>query len=480
MSTTPRPHGRRPSRDAAASDSNMNTPAGDTTATRLQRLPIHTRYPLTPSRLAGSTTPSANPSVSRWTPGRRLTNAPSTPYGLRAMQRRAANTPGRDRRKSGRIQRETTFDILRNLGKALAPASQPIRSSPQEKLEPTPEPEKERDEIEELDNEPELERPRLSLPLEEVEEIDEGSPEMRPPRLSLAFDEEDITHTSVEYPRRATSEYDRARLSMMSYGNPRLSENFGDSTRLGSGSEGGSGDDTGIEGDGPDDTMISQGAFDRGGETEDLGRFNFEFNFPSPPPPGEGDLMQDEPLNDDEGFELPPVDLEPEIGPESDMSDGDVGGVAGDFGLELNMPSRVSLSESPGLIGGGLRDEDSVLPGAKQKKLSRHGIPVPNMPVGVVRKLATRFARARAGSKAKISKATLAAIEQASAWYFEQVSEDLAAYSKHAGRKTIDETDVTTLLRRQRHINNATTVFSLAQKHLPKELLQDMRLAMPP
>lgn len=33
------------------------------------------------------------------------------------MQRRAANTPGRDRRKSGRIQRETTFDILRNLGK---------------------------------------------------------------------------------------------------------------------------------------------------------------------------------------------------------------------------------------------------------------------------------------------------------------------------------------------------------------------------
>jgi histone H3/H4 len=121
-----------------------------------------------------------------------------------------------------------------------------------------------------------------------------------------------------------------------------------------------------------------------------------------------------------------------------------------------------------------------VFPGAKQKKLSRYGVPVPNMPVGVVRKLATRFARARAGSKAKISKATLAAIEQASAWYFEQVSEDLAAYSKHAGRKTIDETDVTTLLRRQRHINNATTVFSLAQKHLPKELLQDMRLAMPP
>ena len=45
-----------------------------------------------------------------------------TPFGLHAMQRRAAavagNTPGRDRRKSGRgIQRETAFDVLKNLGK---------------------------------------------------------------------------------------------------------------------------------------------------------------------------------------------------------------------------------------------------------------------------------------------------------------------------------------------------------------------------
>lgn len=142
---------------------------------------------------------------------------------------------------------------------ALAPTSQPIRSSPQEKPEPEPEPPK--DEIEELDNEPEIERPRLSLPLDDVdEEKDEGSPEIPAPRISLAFEEEDIT---VEYPRRATSERDRARLSMMSFGGPRLSENFGDSTRLESGSEGG--DDTGLNDvGGPDETAISQGAFDRG------------------------------------------------------------------------------------------------------------------------------------------------------------------------------------------------------------------------
>lgn len=147
---------------------------------------------------------------------------------------------------------------------ALAPTSQPIRSSPQE---PVPEPpnEEEKDEIDELDNEPEMERPRLSLPLQEVEEVDEGSPDIPPPRLSLAFDEEDITHGSVEYPRRDISDRDRERQSMMSFGGPRPSENFGDLTRIESESD--NEDNTGVAGDDVeerDETVISQGAFDRG------------------------------------------------------------------------------------------------------------------------------------------------------------------------------------------------------------------------
>lgn len=151
-------------------------------------------------------------------------------------------------------------------------------------------------------------------------------------------------------------------------------------------------------------------------------------------------------MNDDE-FELPAVDLEPGPAPASDDSD-DAGDTTGGFGLGLDLAAPVSPSQNSGVLGGGLRDESTLFQGTKQKKLSRHGIPVPNLPTGVVKKLATRFAPSRAGSKAKISKATLAAIEQASAWYFEQAGEDLAAYAKHAGRKTIDESDVTTLMRR--------------------------------
>jgi histone H3/H4 len=88
---------------------------------------------------------------------------------------------------------------------------------------------------------------------------------------------------------------------------------------------------------------------------------------------------------------------------------------------------------------------------AKNKKpirVSRHGIPYSSLPAGVVKKLATTFARTSGSSSAKISKETLAAIQQASDWFFEQVSDDLGAYAGHAGRKTIDETDVVTLMQR--------------------------------
>lgn len=85
---------------------------------------------------------------------------------------------------------------------------------------------------------------------------------------------------------------------------------------------------------------------------------------------------------------------------------------------------------------------------AKVQKMSRHGIPYPSLPSGVVKKLASTFAGTSGTSKAKINKETLAAILQASDWFFERLGDDLGTYAKHAGRQTIDETDVTTLMKR--------------------------------
>jgi histone H3/H4 len=150
-----------------------------------------------------------------------------------------------------------------------------------------------------------------------------------------------------------------------------------------------------------------------------------------------------------------------------------------------------------------LQDADTTIlqkhKAAKKKriKISKHGIQYPSLPSGVVKKLATTYARTSGNGKAKISKDTLDAIMQASDWFFEQVSDDLGAYAQHAGRKTIEESDVITLMGRyaspvpqdghisnstryrQRQINAATTPFSLAQKFLPRELLQELRMAPP-
>lgn len=152
------------------------------------------------------------------------------------------------------------------------------------------------------------------------------------------------------------------------------------------------------------------------------------------------------PLENEPDFQLDqPVAADVEQGFPS--SDDDAGAEFG--GFEINMADQSPEPEPapPVDIGGGLRDEPPPSR-RKEKKLSRHGIPVPNLPSAMVKKLALRYARAGTGGKTKISKETLAAIEQASEWFFEQASEDLAVYSKHAGRKTIDESDVITLMRR--------------------------------
>jgi histone H3/H4 len=93
---------------------------------------------------------------------------------------------------------------------------------------------------------------------------------------------------------------------------------------------------------------------------------------------------------------------------------------------------------------------DSVIVEPKSKKAlhrSKLGLEYPSLPAGVVKKLAGTFSKSFGGN-GKINKETLDAIMEASDWFFEQVSEDLSAYADHAKRKTIEEADVITLMKR--------------------------------
>jgi len=47
-----------------------------------------------------------------------------------------------------------------------------------------------------------------------------------------------------------------------------------------------------------------------------------------------------------------------------------------------------------------------------------------------------------------MSKEILEAIVDASDWFFEQLGEDLGTYAGHAGRRTIDDKDISTVMKR--------------------------------
>ena len=87
-------------------------------------------------------------------------------------------------------------------------------------------------------------------------------------------------------------------------------------------------------------------------------------------------------------------------------------------------------------------------PAPKEARLTRHGVVCPSIPAGVVKKVASTFLKSNGKGQSQINKETLRSIMQTTDWFFEQVSGDLESYAAHAGRKTIDESDVTTLMKR--------------------------------
>jgi hypothetical protein len=195
--------------------------------------------PTTPLRRASSAGPPSTRRSSRRTPsGQARTPATQrilgsakrpiaiTPHGRAAQreldQRRAGFTPGKDVRRSGRQQRETPSGILRALSRQLAPKSLPIVPTPQG---PNASTRLNVQKGDDLDDEPDLERPRLSLPMGEYEDDDDSF--LVPPR-SAGLEDENFTIQSVELPRRAASELPPGRLFRGSFGSVRMSDVFAD------------------------------------------------------------------------------------------------------------------------------------------------------------------------------------------------------------------------------------------------------------
>jgi histone H3/H4 len=116
-------------------------------------------------------------------------------------------------------------------------------------------------------------------------------------------------------------------------------------------------------------------------------------------------------------------------------------------------------------------------PRRKRVKLTRHGIAIPALPSSLVKRIAIESMTRQGQRKPTIDRAGLQALEQATEWFFEQVGEDLEAYSNHAGRtKRVDASDVITLIRRQRAVSGKRKLGDFAIEHLPPEALRDLSL----
>ncbi|KAK6341947.1 hypothetical protein TWF730_001431 [Orbilia blumenaviensis] len=181
------------------------------------------------------------------------------------------------------------------------------------------------------------------------------------------------------------------------------------------------------------------------GEMEDLPDITNEISSPPPHLPTDeleplqmdSDLEEEEEEDDDDG----PPPFEP---------DGETG---------LGSGAKARLAKKPR--------------GKRELPLSVHGIPYPALSTKVIKSIIART------SKQKVSKEALAMIAAASASYFENLGEDLGSFARHARRKTVEEVDVLQVLRRHRLLNDKTTVFSLANQYLPRELLQDITIQVP-
>ncbi|KAI0125071.1 centromere kinetochore component CENP-T-domain-containing protein [Xylariales sp. AK1849] len=423
---------------------------------------------------------SADPVSGRQSASARRTAAtPHARAAIRAMdqRRRTIFTPGRARRRSLRDQRETPRDILRNLSRVLAPTSTAVpstSSSSPDNADDTLSPVAEDGGEDDDDDDFPIERPRFSLPLQEDDDDDS---DLKVPRSS-GLEDENYTAQSIELPRRAWSE-GPSRLDRGSLGSVRFSDYAGPDFRS---------DDIGIDSGFFPPPILDD---DSGGVMLDEGDVLERLDAEETRRQTVGRESLFGPIEIPEGgnestFVMAPVESSvrdptvlDDIAEEEVPDFGDSDGAQEPIDSPEPEDNNEQLDETIFSQTAGLTAKRGNRKKAG-KKISKYGIEYPSLPQGVIKRLATTFARTAGVGKAKVSADTMGAIMQATDWFFEQLGDDLSAYAKHAGRKTIDESDMITLMRRQRQTSSSTTPFALAQRHLPRELLQELRMPVPP
>lgn len=113
----------------------------------------------------------------------------------------------------------------------------------------------------------------------------------------------------------------------------------------------------------------------------------------------------------------------------------------------------------------------------KKIKMNSRGNMVPSLPSSLIKRIVHKSQEKANKRKTTLGKDHMKALEQATEWFFEQVSQDLETYSSHGRRKKrIDADDVLLLMRRQRLLRTDGGLQKLAKEWLPPETLNELDL----
>ncbi|XP_072168802.1 uncharacterized protein [Diadema setosum] len=105
-------------------------------------------------------------------------------------------------------------------------------------------------------------------------------------------------------------------------------------------------------------------------------------------------------------------------------------------------------------------------PGGKGPRMPKE--PPTTLPRSLMRSIFSHF------STARVSQDAIRSVEEVSSKYFKNISSDLLAYCKHAGRNTIDQADVELLMKRQRLVSDKEPLQIYIEKYLPMEYREEL------
>ncbi|NWI85342.1 CENPT protein, partial [Pitta sordida] len=102
-------------------------------------------------------------------------------------------------------------------------------------------------------------------------------------------------------------------------------------------------------------------------------------------------------------------------------------------------------------------------PVPKRPRVSQRKPREPQIPRSLIKEIFSHFV------KMPVARDAFTIVEKCAEKYFKQLSNDLEAYANHAGRKTVEMSDLEVLMRRQRLVTDKMPLHVLIERHLPLE-----------